>query len=81
MRRRLFLAGADGSLAVLESDSGRLRGILPVGPEAAGAACDPDTGEVFVPHRDGTVTVVRPDPAGDYQVAGSLPGLPFPGQS
>ena len=79
-RRRLFLAGAE-TLAVLETDTGRLRGILRVGPEAVGAACAPDTGAVFVPHRGGTVTVVRPGPAGDYQVAGSLPGLPFPGPS
>lgn len=75
VRRRLFLVGANRMLAVLDSDSGALRETLPIGPEADGAVCDPATGVAFVPNRDGTVTVVRPDPDGAYRVAATLPAL------
>ena len=39
-------------------------------PEAV--VFDPATGGTFVSHRDGSITVVRPDAAGEYQVA-SIP--------
>jgi len=69
VRQRLFVAGANGLLAVLDSVGGERLATLAIGAEAGAAVCDPDTGEAWVPHRDGSVTVVREDASGRYRVA------------
>jgi hypothetical protein len=68
-RRRLFVAGANGLLAVLDSVGGERLATLAIGAEAGAVGCDPVSGEAWVPHRDGSVTVVREDASGRYQAA------------
>jgi len=71
VRNRLFVLGANRLMAILDSGSLRLIDTLPIGAEPAGARCDPATGGAFVSHRDGSVTIVHPDPAGGYRVEAS----------
>ena len=76
-RKRRFVVGANQAMAVLDSDSGRLLSTLAIGAGATGAPlCDPDTGEAYVSHRDGSVTVINPDPAGGYRAQLSVPARP-----
>jgi DNA-binding beta-propeller fold protein YncE len=72
VRNRLFVVGANRLMAILDSGTWKLLGILPIGAEPGGAVCDPATGGTYISHRDGSITVVRPDAAGEYQVA-SIP--------
>jgi DNA-binding beta-propeller fold protein YncE len=69
VRKRLFVVGANQVMAILDSDTGTLLNTLPIGAGAGAALCDPDTGGAYVPHRDGSITVVHLDPAGGYRVS------------
>jgi DNA-binding beta-propeller fold protein YncE len=73
VRNRLFVVGANQLMAILDSDTWKLLGTLPIGADPGGAVCDPATGGAYVTHRDGSITVVNPDAAGEYKVAANIP--------
>ena len=73
-RQRLYLAGGDGRLAILDTDHGAILSVLPPGDPVAGLTCDPDTGGVFVAGEDGALRVLD-GPAGVGQALETLPGL------
>jgi DNA-binding beta-propeller fold protein YncE len=69
VRGRLFVVGGNRLMAILDSRSWELLGTLPIGADPGGTLCDPATGWAYVSHRDGSITVVNPDAAGQYRVA------------
>jgi DNA-binding beta-propeller fold protein YncE len=73
VRKRLFVVGASQAMAILDSETGRLLVTLPIGAGAGAPLCDPETGEAYVSHPDGSITVVDPDAAGSYRVGLRLP--------
>jgi DNA-binding beta-propeller fold protein YncE len=56
---RVFSACGNRTLAVVDSDSGRLVASVPIGDDPDGAVFDPGTGRIFTSNRDGTLSVVR----------------------
>ncbi len=73
VRNRLFVVGANRLVAILDSDGWKLLKTLPVGAEPGGAVCDPVTGGAYVSHRDGSITVIHADAAGEYRVEAGRP--------
>lgn len=69
VRGRLFVAGANRIMAILDSHSWKLLDTLPIGADPGGTLCDPATGWAYVSHQDGSITVINPDATGQYRVA------------
>jgi YVTN family beta-propeller protein len=67
-RRRLFSACRSGHLVVLDADSGRILATPPIGKGTDGSAFDPEAGLAFSSNRDGTLTIVRADDSGKFEV-------------
>jgi DNA-binding beta-propeller fold protein YncE len=73
---RLF-AACNGLLAILDSDTGKLLGTVPIGPDPDGAAFDPKSGRVFTSNHDGTLTVIGERSPGNFvalQTVTTAPG-------
>jgi DNA-binding beta-propeller fold protein YncE len=68
-RRRLFSSCHNGKMVVLDADSGRVLATPPIGKGTDACVFDPDTGLAFSSNGDGTLTVVRDDGKGGYEVA------------
>lgn len=70
VKRRLFIGRRHGQMVVLDARSGKSLAELPIGKGANACAVDPGTGCAFASCGDGTLTVVREDPAkpGEFQV-------------
>ena len=62
-RRRLFAGCRNEQMAVLDADTGKHLAALPIGKGVDACAFDPGTGFAFASCGDGTLTVVREDPA------------------
>jgi hypothetical protein len=60
-RHRLFVAGGDGRLAILDSRSGALKSVLAFGAPLAGLACDAGAGRVYLVTGEGVLGVVPPE--------------------
>jgi DNA-binding beta-propeller fold protein YncE len=67
--RRLF-AGCSGNkkMVVVDADSGKVVGSLPIGEGCDAAAFDSDRGLVFASAGDGTITVIREEEGDKYSV-------------
>jgi DNA-binding beta-propeller fold protein YncE len=65
---RLFSTCHNQKMVVLDADSGKVIGTAPIGRGTDAAAFDPDTGLAFSSNGDGTLTVVKGDDAGQFQV-------------
>ena len=65
---RIFSACANKMVVVLDSDSGKIITIVPSGEDCDGAAYDAKRGLIYVPHPDGTVTVIKQETADKYSV-------------
>ena len=76
VRQRLFLVGHDGRLAILDSGSGAVLGVLPQGPPLAGVVCDPGTGRVIVAGEDGSLRVLAGPEGGACRLEAPLATLP-----
>jgi DNA-binding beta-propeller fold protein YncE len=67
--RRLFSVCGNQKMVVLDADSGKVLADLPIGPGCDGAAFDPKLGVAVSSNGgDGTMTVVREEPAGTFKV-------------
>jgi DNA-binding beta-propeller fold protein YncE len=73
VRNRLFVVGANRLMGILDSDGWKLLKTLPIGAEPESAVCDPATGGAYVSHRDGSITVINADAAGEYRVRADHP--------
>jgi DNA-binding beta-propeller fold protein YncE len=70
---RLFSGCSNKMMVVLDADQGKVLGTVPVGTGVDGAAFDSQLGLAVVPNgRDGTLTVVKEDPAGTFKVVQTL---------
>jgi len=68
---RLFAAAGD-KLVVLNSDTGAVITTLPTGEDPDGATFEPATGQVFVPTKDGKLTIIHEDSADKFSVKQTL---------
>jgi DNA-binding beta-propeller fold protein YncE len=69
---RLFAAGANKLMSVMDAKSGRIIATIPIGEGVDGAAFDPATHLVFSPNGEGTITVIRQESPDKYSVAGTI---------
>jgi YVTN family beta-propeller protein len=65
---RLFSAGGNGKLAVVDSDTGAVVATPAIGEDPDGDAFDPSTGLIYTSSAGGTVTVLREDGANSYSL-------------
>jgi DNA-binding beta-propeller fold protein YncE len=63
---RLFSAGGNGKLAVVDSDTGAVVATPAIGEDPDGDAFDPSTGLIYTSSVGGTVTVLREDSASSF---------------
>jgi len=70
---RLFSAGGNGLLAVVDSDTGALVATPAIGDDPDGDAFDGERGLIFTSSVKGTVTVVHEDSPDAYSVAQTVP--------
>jgi DNA-binding beta-propeller fold protein YncE len=66
--RRLFSGCSNKLMSILNADSGKLIGTLPIGDGVDGTAFDPDAGLAFASCGEGVLTVVREDPPDKFSV-------------
>jgi DNA-binding beta-propeller fold protein YncE len=68
-QRRLFATCHNEKMVVLDADNGKVLGSPAIGKGTDAAAFDPDAGLAFSSNGDGTLTVVRDDGKGKFEVA------------
>jgi DNA-binding beta-propeller fold protein YncE len=73
---RLFAAGSNNLLAVVDSDTGKVVSTPAIGDDPDGDAFDPSSGLVFTSNMVGTVTVIHEDAPDGYSVAQTVPTAP-----
>ena len=73
--RRLFsVCSGSQTMVVLDADSGKVLGRLPIGRGSDGCVFDPDRGMAFSSNGgDGTLTVVREEAPGQFGVVATIP--------
>ena len=69
LHRRLFSACSNNLMIVLDADSGKVIGQLPIGSGVDGAGFDPSTHFAFSSNGEGTLTVVREESPSKFSVA------------
>ncbi len=69
---RLFSGCGNKIMAILDSDSGKLLATVSIGSGVDGVAFDPQLGALSANGRDGTLSVVREGPAGQFKVVQTL---------
>jgi len=70
---RLFSAGANNKLAVVDSDTGAVVATPEIGDDPDGDAFDPASSLIFTSNMAGTVTVIHEDSPDAYTVAQTVP--------
>jgi DNA-binding beta-propeller fold protein YncE len=70
---RLFSAGGNGRLAVVDSDTGAVVATPAIGDDPDGDAFDPSSGLIFTSNMVGTVSVIHEDSPDSYSVAQTVP--------
>ena len=70
---RLFSATANRKLVVLNSDTGEILAVLPIGWGVDGAAYDPELRRVYTANGLGSMTVIRQDSPDLYRVLENAP--------
>jgi len=73
---RLFAACGNRLLAILDSDSGKMLGTVPIGPDPDGAAFDRRSGRIFTSNQDGTLSVVGESSPGNYALQQTVQTAP-----
>ncbi|HZZ18246.1 MAG TPA: hypothetical protein VFE25_02695 [Opitutaceae bacterium] len=73
---RLFSAGGNGKMAVVDSDTGALVATPAIGEDPDGDAFDPATGLIYSSSVMGTVTVLREDSAGSFSLVQTVTTAP-----
>jgi hypothetical protein len=71
-------AKPDGNrlVAVLDSETGKMLGTVPIGPDPDGAAFDRSSGRIFTSNHDGTLSVVGEGSRGDYELQQTVQTAP-----
>jgi DNA-binding beta-propeller fold protein YncE len=69
---RLFSTCHNQKMVVLDAESGKVIGTVPIGRGTDAAAFDPDAGLAFSSNGDGTLTVVKGDDAGKFHVVADV---------
>jgi len=70
---RLFSATGNKKLIVLDSDTGRIVAVLPIGGGVDGAGYDPGLRRVYTANSVGTMTVIQQDSPDQYRVLENAP--------
>jgi hypothetical protein len=70
---RLFASTGNRKLVVLNSDTGELLAVLPIGLGVDGAAYDPELRRIYTANGLGSMTVIRQDSPDRYQVLEDVP--------
>jgi DNA-binding beta-propeller fold protein YncE len=65
---RLFAGCGNDVMAIVDSQTGKPLGMVPIGKGVDACGFDPGTGEAFASCGDGTLTVVKEDSAGKFAV-------------
>jgi len=66
-KRRLYIGcGENNVMAVMDADSGKVLGTVPIGPRCDGTAFDPGSNEAFAACGDGTMTRVTESSDGKF---------------
>jgi YVTN family beta-propeller protein len=65
---RLFSATTNRKLMVIDTDTGRIVSVLPIGAGCDGAGYDPGLKRVYTANSIGTMTVIQQDSADQYRV-------------
>jgi DNA-binding beta-propeller fold protein YncE len=73
VNHRLFSAGGNGKLAVVNSDSGAVVATPEIGEDPDGDAFDPSNGLIFTSNMVGTVTVLHEDAPDAYSLVQTVP--------
>jgi DNA-binding beta-propeller fold protein YncE len=73
---RLFAACGNRLLAILDSDTGRMLGTVPIGADPDGAVFDRRSGRIFTSNRDGTLSVVGEQSPGHYALQQTVQTAP-----
>jgi DNA-binding beta-propeller fold protein YncE len=73
VHHRLFSAGGNGMLAVVDSDTGAVVATPAIGDDPDGDAFDPSTGLVFTSNMVGTLTVLHEDSPDSYSAVQTVP--------
>jgi YVTN family beta-propeller protein len=69
---RLFIGCSNNLMEMIDNQSGKVVGSVPIGPGVDANAFDPGTGLAFASSGDGTLTVARVDPSGQLVVVQKL---------
>jgi YVTN family beta-propeller protein len=72
-KRRLFVSCRNDKMVVLDADSGKSRGSVPIGKGTDACIFDAGVDLAFSSNRDGTLTVVGASGADDYRVLANVP--------
>jgi len=72
VHHRLFSAGANNKVAVLDSDTGKLIATPAGGEDPDGLVFDPATNRIFVSNVDGTLSIIQEDSPDKYTVLPSV---------
>ena len=70
---RLFSACANKLMIVVDAETGKVLGNLPIGEKVDGAGFDPDSKCAFSSNGDATMTVVKEDENDQYSVVANVP--------
>jgi DNA-binding beta-propeller fold protein YncE len=70
---RLFAGCSNKLMMIIDSESGRVVGGIPVGDGVDGAAFDPGLRLAFTPNGEGTLTVVREETPDKFTVVETVP--------
>jgi DNA-binding beta-propeller fold protein YncE len=71
--KRLFVGCSNKVMAIVDADSGKVTGTVPIGEGVDANAFDPGTGLAFSSNGDGTLTIASADGKGKYAVAQTVP--------
>jgi len=73
---RLFSAGRNKLMAVLNMESGRVINTLPIGGGVDGCVFDNKRGIIFCSNGEGSITVIKQDSPDKYKVLGNIKTMP-----
>ncbi len=74
-KRRLFCTCGNQKMVILDADSGKVLASPTIGKGTDACVFDPETKLAFSSNRDGTLTIVEEEPAGQFRVAANVPTM------
>jgi DNA-binding beta-propeller fold protein YncE len=74
-KHRLFCTCGNQKMAILDAESGKVLGSPAIGNGTDACVFDAGLGLAFSSNRDGTLTIVEEQPAGEFKVAANVPTM------